>query len=259
MAIVDTNTNIPHGKDTKLFVDRYDLSGFGNAVAATHECEEAEASVFGRFKHFKAGQRSVKLKVDGVYEMGTDGIRAIAESLMGQERKVFVYALGLPTTGALDYLVAGAPCVAGLCVPKSYSVSSKVKEVVAVSWELNLTDPYVHKADVLAHTAQTASDDGDTVDATAARIGASGGAGYLSAQLLSGAAAQTLDVVIQHSANGTDWSTLITFAQLVQGVTTNFAQRVTCAGAVYRYRRAVWTIAGSPAPTWQFIVALGEY
>lgn len=257
MAIVDTN--IPHGKDTKIFVDRYDLSGYGNAVAAAVECEEAEASVFGRFKHYKAGQLRATMKVDGVYEMGEDGIRAIAESLTGTERKVLIYALGLPQSSATDYLAAGSPCVAGLCVPKSYGISGKVKEVTAVSWELNITDPFIQKADVLAHTSQTASDDGETVDATAARIGAAGGAGYLSAQLLSGAAAQTLDVVIQHSANGVDWSTLITFAQLVQGVTTNFAQRVTATGAVYRYRRAIWTIAGSPAPTWSFIVALGEY
>lgn len=257
MALVETN--IPAGHDTKFFIGRYDISGYANAVEfPTLECEEMEVQVFGRWKRYKAGQRMAKLKVNGVYDKGDEGMRAIAESLHGSERNIFLYALGAPQAAALDYLAVGSVAVAGLCNVKAYAPKSNVKEISSVSWDLTITDPFIHNAEILEHAAKTASWDGTTFDATAARIGAAGGVGTVSVRLTSGEAGDTLDLKIQHSANGSSWTDLITFTQMVHGTTTNYAQRLTSSGAVYRYRRVVGVIAGTPAPTWDVVVAFAE-
>lgn len=257
MAIVDTN--IIAGHDTKFFIDRYDITGYSNAVDfPTLECEEAPVNVFGAWKRYKAGQRTARLTVNGVYDKGDDGIRAIAEALHGTERMIFLYGLGTPQTAAPTYLTVGGIVVAGLANVKSYAVKSNVKEITSVTWELTLTDPFVGNANILEHAAKAATWDGTTFDATADRIGADGGVGYISARLSSGAAGATLDVKIQHSEDNETWADLITFTQMAHGTTTNYAQRLTCSGDVYRYRRVVGTIAGSPAPTWDVVVAFAE-
>lgn len=75
-----------------------------------------------------------------------------------------------------------------------------------------------------------------------------GGVGYL----ICTAVSTTLDVVIEDSANNTDWATLVTFAQLAGG--TEGSQAIAVTGTVRQYLRATWTIGGTAT----FFVAFGR-
>lgn len=65
-------------------------------------------------------------------------------------------------------------------------------------------------------------------------------------------AAATLDVLIEGSANNSDWSTLVTFSQL----TAAGGEHKAITAAVPRYLRASWTLSADDSAT--FFVAFGR-
>jgi len=95
---------------------------------------------------------------------------------------------------------------------------------------------------------ETATGDETSVDNTTDT--ASGGDAVLICTAIS--AATTLDVLIEGSANGTDWSTLVTFTQL----TAIGGEHKTITAAVPRYLRASWTLSADDEAT--FFVAFGR-
>lgn len=80
----------------------------------------------------------------------------------------------------------------------------------------------------------------DSVDSGAGST--AGGAGYLQVSSSFGA----FTGVIQHSANNSAWSTLITFTTVTSSPT---ALRATVSGTVYRYLRFVGTVWGDVSPS----------
>ena len=107
---------------------------------------------------------------------------------------------------------------------------------------------------LVAHAALTATTTGSNVDGGASS--ANGGVAHLHVTAIAGTT-PTLDVVVEHSANGTSgWATVATFSQVTTAVT---AQRVVVAAGttVNRYLRAKATIAGTN-PSYTISVAFAR-
>ncbi|MGH2671038.1 MAG: hypothetical protein ACRDH5_18335, partial [bacterium] len=62
--------------------------------------------------------------------------------------------------------------------------------------------------------------------------------------------AGTIVIKIQHSVDDTAWVDLITFATVNFAVTTK--ERLSVAGTVNRYVRALWTVTGATTGTYTF-------
>lgn len=241
-----TDSNIAHGKDTALWLNAYDIAGFSNSVGSDIVVDEAEAAVFGTYKHYKAGQKSQKLTIKGVYDKGTDGLRYVSQTAFGSELQRIIYAPKGST--------AGYPAYAGRGAVQSHTPNAVTNDVVSVETDVRMTGQFLVEGEILYAGTITQTTTGSTIDATAARIGALGYVGVLSVTALT--ATDTLDVKVQHSANGTDWSDLFSFTQAA-AATSEYKFAAT--GAVYRYRRVVATLtenSGNGSAT--FVVAFGE-
>lgn len=90
--------------------------------------------------------------------------------------------------------------------------------------------------------ARTTDTNGTTVDQSAGT--SSGGAGYVQVTAFSGFSQAV--ITIEHSTDGSSWSTLLTFATVTSAPT---AERVTVSGTVNRYVRAVIDVTGSGSIT----------
>ena len=129
------------------------------------------------------------------------------------------------------------------CIKTAYDISVTVDDAASIS-AAGQSNVGVERVTVLHNLVAEAIDaEGAYRDLGAA--GANGGAAYIQAT----AVGDTLDVVVEHSADHLAWNTLCTFAQL----TALGSERVAFAGAVNRYVRVV-TDVGALAST--FLVAI---
>ena len=122
----------------------------------------------------------------------------------------------------------------------------------------------LHKLDV-TYTASGEIEDGKILEALAARTAtgnsasldnsassASGAGLYLQVTAASGSS-PTLDIVVQHSADDSTFTTLATFTQ----ATAIGAERKTASGTVNRYLRVAATVGGS-SPSFTYTVAVAR-
>ena len=122
----------------------------------------------------------------------------------------------------------------------------------------------LHKLDV-TYTASGEIEDGKILEALAARTAtgnsasldnsasSAAGAGlYLQVTAASGSS-PTLDIVVQHSADDSTFTTLATFTQ----ATAIGAERKTASGTVNRYLRVAATVGGS-SPSFTYTVAVAR-
>lgn len=246
MALLDTSL-VPHGKDMLVIIDQYDVSGFGNDVSWSHGWDEVDLNVPGAAKQFKLGQRMSTMQMTGVYDTSAEGLRAAFEAkLLATENALLMVGPGGSDVGD-NVVIARANT-------KQYGTKATSADVVRANIDATCNGKVMHLAHILYKGTVAADANGTTVDASADRIGADGGEAFLHIVDDPTGSTPTLDALVQHSANGSDWSTLCTFAQAsARGV-----ERVTFSGAVYRYRRVVLDVEGT-TPSFDIAVAVSEY
>lgn len=120
----------------------------------------------------------------------------------------------------------------------SFEPSSQVADVVTFSMSLGSGTPANVGISLIDLAAIDTSGNGTTIDQTAAT--SNGALGHLHITEASGATPQ-IDMIIQHSTNGSDWTTLMSFAS----ATTTTSEVVSVTGTVNRYVRAFYTVSGS--------------
>lgn len=131
----------------------------------------------------------------------------------------------------------------------SYEVSSNVSDVVPFQMSLGAgqaTNIGVSLGDL---TARTATANGTSVDNTQAT--SNGAIAHLHVTDVSGTT-PSLAVTVEHSTNGSSWTTLGSFT----AASTSSSELISVTGTVNRYVRAVFTISGtSPSITCQVSLA----
>lgn len=163
------------------------------------------------------------------------------------------------TTGITDgALVSAAPAGYGLGLPvyfahgnvSGHTVDAAVADTVPFTAEVESSDGPDWGVSLHDLVAVTATADGASVDQLEPSVG--GGVGVLQVTAVSGTD-PTLDVTIQHSADGSVWADLVTFTQADAAT----QERITVTGTVNRYLRAIWT-AGGTTPSVTFLVAFAR-
>jgi hypothetical protein len=243
------STTSTHGKKTKILFGSYDLSQWFREVDIEGTVELVDTTCFDQTaKSYIPGFADGKSSLSGLFgakeALGTvDEIDEILSALLGVETDTPV------TIGQAGVAAVGDTVSMFKAKLPKYSVKAPAKDVVSTMAELQAING-IRVGKVLAPLgAQTATASGASVDNSAAT--SSGAIAHLHCTAAS--ASDTLDVIIEDSADGATWATIGTFAQ----VAASSNERLEISGNVRRYVRATWTIAGT-APSFTFSVALAR-
>ena len=232
------------GKNAKVLSDVTDLSAYLNAVDTTQDAQLLETTTFGATgKTYRMGFKNGTASLKGFWDGAVAAVDAVLAAALGS-------AGGEIVTIAPDGLTVGNRLYLLLSRLTKYSVSTPVDGVVAITADMQADGGIDYGVSLHALAAETATGSGASVDNAASS--ANGGVAHLHVSAVTAVGGDTLDVVVQHSTNGSTWVDLITFAQLTTATTK---ERLTVAGTVNRYVRASWTKGGAGSPS--YTVAIG--
>lgn len=223
-----------HGKDTKLYANGYDVTGYFRSVPSEVTRELGDSTVFGlNDKTFLAGQREASASPEGLFDGAAAAIDAILDTIFGAEaRSLWSVWFGGDAVGNRGFGIDAHQT--------KYKVDAPHNEVVSTAVELRSS---VGREALVSHhalAAETANGQSAAVDGGAAS--SNGGVGYLHVPDVT--TITNIVVVIEDSADGSSgWATILTFAAVTAD---NAKERVAISGTVRRYTRARWTITGGP-------------
>lgn len=225
-----------HGKDTKVYVNGYDLSDMFRASSIPAAAGTAETTTYGKAdKTFIAGLKEATLSVEGLFDGDANKVDEVLQSVLGASAKsVWTILPGGDVFGGRGVGIEG--------IETAYEVTSPIEDAVQVTAEAQSSSGrdglIIHH--VLA--ARTADFDGAGVDGGGAS--ANGGVGYLHVAAYSGFTSVT--VKIQHSDDDIIYSDLITFAAITGAPAS---ERQAVAGTVEQYTRVSIDVTGTGSIT----------
>lgn len=220
-----------HGRQTRVYVNAYDLTGFYRKQETELTREVAESTVFGLAdKTYVAGQRDGSISLEGIFDGAVDGIEQVLLAALSADPTHIVIC---PQGDALGNVALGM-----LALETKYQLESSKDDVVSLANELQSSSG---RDRLLIHhvlSTEVATGNGVSVDGGAATT--NGGVAFLQVPDIAGIT--NLAVVIEDSADNSSFATIATFA----GVTADrSAQRVEISGTVRRYTRARWVFTGT--------------
>ena len=225
-----------HGKDTKVYVNGYDLSDMFRASSIPAAAGTAETTTYGKSdKAFIAGLKEATLSVEGLFDGDANKVDAVLQSILGASAKS-IWTI-LPGGDVFDGRGVG---VEG--IETSYEVSSPIEDAVQVTAEAQSSSG---RDGIIVHhalAARTIDFDGAGVDGGAAS--ANGGVGYLHVTAYSGFSSVT--VKVQDSADDITYADLIAFAAITGAP---LAERQSVAGTVNQYTRVAIDVTGAGSIT----------
>jgi hypothetical protein len=184
-------------------------------------------------RQFTSSLRDFSLNLDGFLDDdGTAG--SVVEALTAP----IATGSTVPTSVAPNGFAAGQSVWLVPARTLSFEPTSQVADVVTFNMALGSGTPANTGVSLIDLAALTTTGNGTTIDQSAAT--SNGALAHLHVTAVDGSDLD-LDVVVQHSTNGSDWSTLLSFTS----VSTTTSEVVYSTGTVNRYVRATWTITGT--------------
>lgn len=233
-----------HGTKAKIYWHTLDFSDYVDEVDPQLEREMAEYAVLSStWKGNLAGLRSFTMSLSGLYDSVADHSEGQAWALFdGDTARVFAY---LP-----DQDVIGRYAYCGKALDNSEQITTGndvIKmPVAAVGTNRIYRAEILHPLGAETSTSSEASHD----DTAASNYGCEA---FLICTALT--ATDSLDVILEHSDNDVDFTTLASFTQLT-AVGSEQVSVAAGAGSVKRYVRVSWTVTDvSGTPSMTFFVA----
>jgi len=220
--------NFIHSKQIQVYAGGYNLTPFLDKIETDEKVDTAETSCFGNTnKTFISGLYDATLTGDGFYAENSiteDQIDDILGSALGNSQILSWF----PNTSAVGKKGYGM-----LLLNTSYTISSDITKAVsiAIAGQSNVArEGLISLYDI--QPVSSSSGVGSTVNL--GNTLSFGGSAYLHVIALTGS---INDVTVQHSPDGTSWSTLADFGY----INSIGAQRLTFTGTVYQYVRASYS------------------
>ena len=225
-----------HGKDTRIYVNGYDLSDMFRASSIPAAAGTAETTTYGKSdKTFIAGLKEATLSVEGLFDGAANKVDAVLAPILGASAKsVWTILPGGDVFGGRGVGVEG--------IETSYEVSSPIEDAVQVTAEAQSSSG---RDGIIVHHALAARSGiftGSGVDGVAPST--LGGVGYMHVTAYTGFTSVTAK--IQDSADDIDYADLLIFAA-VSGA--HVAQRKSVAGTVRQFTRVSIITIGSGSIT----------
>lgn len=238
-----------HGKNTKILLAGYDVSGYLNNTDVSWDVDAPEATVYGEDSrtYLSGGLKGGTMSFSGFFDASTaaNEIDPVAWNRLGKSTStvLLTYAPQGLTEGNNTYSVQS--------IETNYTATSPVDGIVTISLDVQNTNDMSRGKSLHNLTARSSGGSGTVVDFSAAS--SSGGVGFMHATALSLPATESLTLTIQDSPTSSPgtWADLITFTALSSD--TVKAERKTVSGNVDRYVRAQWT---GPSASWSGTFAI---
>jgi len=220
-----------HGKKTRVYINGYDLTGFYRKADSEATRETAKATPFNSDDEvYVAGQRDASISLEGMFDGAVGGIDEVLQAALDTDPTIVTL---LPQGDTLGNVAYGLSSLQG-----KFSIDSSKDDVVSLSNELQASGGRDRM--LVQHALATEVASGQSAGINNGAQTTNGGVGYLHVPDITGIT--NLAVIIEDSADGSSWATLLTFA----GVTADRAnQKVAITGTVRQHTRARWTFTGA--------------
>lgn len=217
-----------HGKDSRIYVNGYNLGAFLQNIGFPAVADTAEVSTFGdSAKEYIPGMKDATLTADGMFGGASGESDVILNTALGASGSLWSY---FPQGDALGAIGFGCECI-----HTAYDIPSTIGDAVKVNASAQVTGGRERGKSHHALTAETTDTNTASVDNAASS--ATGGVSYLHVTAFGGT---DIQITIQHSSDD------ITFADLIVHTTVtaaNSKERKTTAAlttTVNRYTRGEW-------------------
>jgi hypothetical protein len=222
---------VAHGKQTRIYLNGYNLTGFFRKSSSELMRETAESTVFGLDdKTYLAGQKDATASLEGLFDNAVDGVEEVLLAALNADPTILNI---LPQGDVLGNVAHGLTTL-----ETKYALDAATDDVVALNTELQSTAGRDRLLVQHALGSEVASGQSASIDNAVQTT--NGGVGYLHVPDIAGIT--NLSVLIEDSADNSAFATILTFA----GVTADRGrQRVEIAGTVRRYTRARWVFTGA--------------
>ena len=81
-----------HGKNTKVFVNHFNLTHYFNSADTTADCDTAEVTTFGKnSKVYIPGLKDGTLSAEGHYDDSSEEVKAVLNEALGEENLVSIF------------------------------------------------------------------------------------------------------------------------------------------------------------------------
>jgi hypothetical protein len=233
-----------HGKDSKVYLDEFDLTSYFNNVDVALTNETSETTSFGATsKSYLLGLADGTLSMSGLWSADTDGSDEELQAILGSATTPLI-------TFAESAGTIGNRATIAKAHETNYTISNPVSDVVSITADFqgstdavsNLTYGITSGVQLAAGASIAYGSLGDLTSVDNAASSANGGVGVLHVPTNS-IAGGTTTIKIQHSVNDSTWADLISFTAV--GASTATSQMSAVAGTVNRYLRATASTAGS--------------
>lgn len=226
-----------HGKNTEVFVDKYDLTSYFDSVSVNMNADLAETSTFGKSsKTYIAGLKDATMSLEGYYDSTAGAVDAVMNTIFGADDKLISVYLSGDAVASAGYAMNA--------IETAYAINPTLDSACRVSCAAQSDETSAERVISLhALGAETATWTGTAVNNSASS--ASGGSAYIHVTAATG----TIEIKIQHSSDNfvADTTDLVSFTN-VTGATS---ERKTFTGTVKQYTRGYATIAGGETITFQ--------
>lgn len=222
---------VAHGKQTRIYVNGYNLTGFFRKSSSELMRETAESTVFGLDdKTYLAGVKDATASLEGLFDGVVDGVEDVLLAALNADPTILTI---LPQGDALGNVAHGFTSL-----ETKYAIDSSTDDIVSLNTELQSNAGRDRLLVQHALGSDVASGQSASIDNAVQTI--NGGVGYLQVPDIAGIT--NLSVLIEDSADNSAFATILTFA----GVTADRGrQRVEITGTVRRYTRSRWVFTGA--------------
>ena len=234
------------GKDLKLILDGYDISGDENALTLDEMADELDSTAFGDSAHnFTLGLYQATTGINGYFNPATNRNHDRLKSLLGSNTGgVFSAFMGQGASPAI-----GDPAWGIIYVESKYSVNGSPPAMIATQAMLagRGSARVANWGAVLKNGIATTNTSSTNAAVNNTAASANGGSGML--HVLGAMTTGTAVIVIEHSTDDITYVTLVTFT--VDGsAIAGEVQNVAAGAAVRQYVRARHTLSTTATITY---------
>ena len=239
MAFINAN-------ETKVLYGANALAAYLRSVTPNATIEMLDVtSLNDSAKAYIPGLRDYTMSIEGLFDT-TTGAGSVWDAITTPINNSSVVATSVGTAGfATGNQVWMLPARS-----ITYDVSSSVSDVVGFSMSLGAGQPATIGVSLRDLSAVTATGNGTSVDNSTST--SNGFVAHLHVTSVSGTT-PSMTAIIQHSSNGSTWTTLGSFT----AITASGTEIITGTGTVNRYIRASYTISGTN-PSFTTQISLGR-
>lgn len=223
-----------HGRKTRVFVNEYNVTEYFDTAGIALTVDASEVTTFlNDDRKYIPGLANSTISLSGIYDGDATTVDAYFRNIIQDDvNPVCTIIYGATIT-------VGSPCAAGQFVLTSKNIDAPVTDATKLALSFQGSDGF--RTGVVLAPDIAVDDTGETSAHNAGASSSRGGIAVL--HVTENDRNGTVDLKIEHSADGNTWADLVVFTQIA--ASTPGSERVEFTGTVNQYTRVSHTLGGS--------------